>query len=53
MGHRARWIAFWGLLLVWFAAMVFGWGGNTIHLALVLALAALLYELMAREPGPG
>jgi len=50
LGHRVRWIAVWTLLAVWFAAFVFGWGGSSAHLLLVVALTVLVYELLAIDP---
>ncbi|MEK6620053.1 MAG: hypothetical protein AABZ26_03665 [Chloroflexota bacterium] len=45
-----RWIAVWTGLAVWFAALVFGWGGSAAHLLLVVALTVLVYELLAIDP---
>lgn len=50
LGHRVRWTAVWTLLAVWFAALVFGWGGSSAHLLLLVALTVLVYELLAIDP---
>lgn len=51
-GHRLRWFAVWGAVAIWFVALVFGLGGNAIHLLLLVAGAVLLYELMVADPPP-
>lgn len=49
MGHRVRWTAVWVLLLAWFAALIGDVGGGLGNVLLVLAVALLLYELLAAE----
>ena len=46
-GHRARWIAVWVLLAIWFVALMTGLGGGLANLFLVFAVVVLLYELLA------
>jgi len=53
IGHRARWTVVWVLLAVWFIALMLGIGGGSPNLLLILALAVLVYELLAVDPGPG
>lgn len=47
MAHRTRWLAFWALLLIWFATLMTGTGGALANLFLVFAVVVLLYELLA------
>lgn len=49
-GHRARWIAVWVLLAVWFLTLMTGLGGGLANLLLVFAVVVLLYELLAVDP---
>jgi len=49
LAHRVRWIAVWVLLLAWFAALVLDWGGGLGNVLLVLAVAVLVYELLAAD----
>lgn len=51
-GHRTRWAAVWGLLLLWIVALMAGLGGALANLLLVFAVVVLLYELLAVDP-PG
>jgi hypothetical protein len=46
-GHRARWIAVWVLLLIWFVWLMLDVGGGLANLVLVLAVVVLFYELLA------
>jgi hypothetical protein len=48
-GHRVRWIAVWVLVVAWFVAQAFNLGGNAVHLVLLLAIAILIYELLAED----
>jgi hypothetical protein len=48
-GHRVRWIAIWGLIAAWFAALALNVGGNGAHLLLLGAIALLVYELLIPE----
>jgi hypothetical protein len=53
MGHRIRWIAVWVLVLVWFIAQAVNFGGNAIHVILLIAIGLLVYELLAEDrPNP-
>ncbi len=47
---RARWLATWALIALWLAALALDFGGNLAHLLLLLALALLVYQLLAEEP---
>ena len=49
MGHRVRWTAVWVLVVAWFVAQALNFGGNAIHLVLLVAIGLLLYELLAEE----
>lgn len=51
-GHRLRWLAVWGAVAIWFVALVFGLGGNAIHLLVLVAVAILLYELVVADAPP-
>lgn len=53
LGHRVRWTAVWVLLAAWFGAVMLEVGGGLANVLLVLALAVLVYELLARDPGTG
>jgi hypothetical protein len=48
-GHRVRWTAVWVLVVAWFVAQAANLGGNAVHLVLLLAIALLLYELLAED----
>lgn len=48
--HRIRWMAVWLLLGAWSLALVLNIGGAAGNLLLVLALAVLIYELLAADP---
>ena len=48
-GHRARWIAVWVLVLLWFVAQAANVGGNAAHLVLLVAIGLLIYELLAED----
>jgi hypothetical protein len=50
--HRVRWTAVWLLLAAWFVALTLNIGGAAGNLLLVLAVAVLIYELLAADP-PG
>ena len=45
-GHRVRWLAVLAAIVVWFVGLAFGFGGNAIHLVLLLAMGLLVYELL-------
>ena len=47
LGHRIRWTVVFLLILGWFVALAMNAGGNGVHLMLALAVAVLLYELLA------
>jgi hypothetical protein len=49
IGHRVRWIAVWVAVALWFIGLAANVGGNGIHLLLVVAIALLLYELLAED----
>ena len=49
MGHRIRWVAVWVLVLVWFIAQAVNFGGNAIHVILLIAIGLLVYELLAED----
>jgi Family of unknown function (DUF5670) len=48
-GHRVRWTAVWVLVAAWFVAQAANFGGNAVHLVLLLAIAILVYELLAED----
>ena len=48
-GHRLRWVAVWVLVVAWFVAQAANLGGNAAHLVLLLAIALLVYELLAED----
>ncbi len=48
-GHRVRWIAVWVLVVAWFAALAADWGGGSVHLLLLAAIALLVYELLIED----
>ena len=48
-GHRLRWTAVWVLVAAWFVAQAANFGGNAVHLVLLLAIAILVYELLAED----
>jgi uncharacterized membrane protein SpoIIM required for sporulation len=48
--HRVRWTAVWVLLAAWFLGLMLGVGGAGLNLLLGLALAVLVYELLAVDP---
>jgi len=48
--HRVRWTAVWLLLAAWFVALMLNIGGAAGNLLLVLAVAVLIYELLAADP---
>lgn len=48
-GHRARWIAVWLLVVLWFVAQAANIGGNAVHLILLAAIGLLVYELLAED----
>lgn len=50
--HRIRWSAVGVAVLLWFVGLAFDWGGNAIHLVLVLAMALLVYELLLEDAAP-
>jgi hypothetical protein len=47
---RARWLAVWLLIALWLLALSLDIGGNWAHLLIVIGIALLIYELVAREP---
>jgi hypothetical protein len=47
LGHRARWIAVWVFLALWFIGLMADLGGGLANLFLVLAVVVLFYELLA------
>ncbi len=49
--HRARWTIVWVLLVAWFLGLVLDVGGAALYLLRVLAIAVLIYELLAADPG--
>lgn len=49
MGHRVRWTAVWVLVLAWFVAQALNLGGNAAHVILLVAIAVLIYELLAED----
>ena len=51
-GHRIRWLVVWLAVAVWFVGLAFDLGGNAIHLVLLVAMALLVYELLAQESPP-
>jgi hypothetical protein len=52
LAHRVRWFVAWGAVALWFVGLAFDLGGNAIHLVLLLAVAVLLYELVAGDAPP-
>ncbi|HYV23388.1 MAG TPA: DUF5670 family protein [Candidatus Bathyarchaeia archaeon] len=48
-GHRLRWTAVWVLVAAWFVAQAANFGGNAVHLVLLIAIAILVYELLAED----
>ena len=48
-GHRVRWIAVWVLVVAWFVAQAVNFGGNAVHLILLVAIGLLVYELLAGD----
>lgn len=48
-GRRIRWLLAVLLVAGWFLALAMNVGGNGIHLLLALAVAVLLYELVALD----
>jgi hypothetical protein len=48
-GHRLRWTGVWVLVVAWFVAQAANLGGNAVHLVLLLAIALLVYELLAED----
>jgi hypothetical protein len=48
--HRVRWTAVWLLLAAWFLGLMLNVGGAALNLLLVLAIAVLIYELLAVDP---
>jgi hypothetical protein len=48
-GHRVRWTAVWVLVVAWFVAQALNVGGNAAHFVLLLAIAILIYELLAED----
>lgn len=49
---RTRWLLIWLLIALWIVGLAFDWGGNLVHLILVLAIALLVLELLTdRETG--
>ena len=51
-GHRARWIAVWVAVALWFVGLALNWGGNAIHLLLLGAIVVLVYELLVEDAPP-
>src|SRR5438034_5003466 len=51
-GHRLRWTAVWVLVAAWFVAQAANFGGNAVHLVLLVAIGLLVYELLAADPPP-
>ena len=47
--HRIRWTAVWVLLAAWFVGLMLSVGGAGLNLLLVLAIAILIYELLAAD----
>lgn len=50
VAHSVRWTAVWVLLAAWFLGLMLNVGGAAGNLLLVLALALLIYELLAADP---
>lgn len=48
--HRVRWTAVWLLLAAWFLGLMLSVGGAALNLLLILAIAVLVYELLAADP---
>jgi hypothetical protein len=48
-GHHVRWIAVWLLVVAWFLAQAVNFGGNAVHLILLVAIGLLVYELLAED----
>lgn len=48
--HRIRWTLVWVLLAAWFFALMLDVGGGAANLLLLLAIAVLVYELLAADP---
>jgi len=48
-GHRLRWALVWVLVVAWFVAQAANFGGNAVHLILLLAIGLLVYELLAED----
>jgi hypothetical protein len=48
-GHRLRWSLVWVLVVAWFVAQAANIGGNAAHLVLLVAIALLVYELLAED----
>ena len=44
-----RWFGVWILVGVWFGGLAFKWLGDALHLALIAAIALVVYELMADD----
>lgn len=49
LGHRIRWVLTFLLVTAWFVALAMNVPGNGVHLLLALAVAVLLYELVALD----
>ncbi len=47
--HRIRWTAVWLLLAAWFLGLMLNTGGAAVNLLLILAIAVLIYELLAAD----
>ena len=52
IGHRLRWFGVWILVGFWFAGLAFKWMGDALHLALIAAIALVVYQLMADDRFP-
>ncbi|MBI3522451.1 MAG: hypothetical protein HY071_05035 [Chloroflexi bacterium] len=50
--HRLRWTIGWVAVAVWFMGLAINFGGNALHLLLLLAIIALVYELLAEDRVP-
>jgi hypothetical protein len=53
MGHRVRWTAVWVLVALWFILQAVNVGGNAVHIVLLVAIAILVYELLAEDSPHG
>ena len=53
VGHRVRCTLVWLLVALWFVLQAVNVGGNLVHVVLLIAIALLVYELLAEDPVQG